>query len=91
MVAKNYLKFSMKPFKADRIDQGDKGGHSMKPLKRNHLLIPSRYEDFFEKRALERYQCKNRKRLENKDFTIFANSCVGAQIYRDLNDSVLIL
>jgi len=56
----------------------------MKPLKRNHLLIMSRHEDFFERKALERYQKKNKKRLTNKDFTIFANSCVGAQIYRDL-------
>ena len=56
----------------------------LKPIKRNHLFIPSRYEDSFEKRALERYQRKNRKRLLNKDFTIFANSCIGAQIYRDL-------
>lgn len=56
----------------------------MKPIKRNHLLIPSRYEDFFENRALKRYQRKNKKRLINKNFTILSNSCVGAQIYRDL-------
>ena len=55
----------------------------MKPLKRNHLLIPSRYEDFFEQKALNRYQKRNKMRLNNHNFTILANSCVGAQIYRD--------
>ena len=57
----------------------------MKPLKRNHLFIPSRFEDKFEQHALERYQKKNRKRLSNRDFTILSNSCIGAQTYRDLN------
>lgn len=57
----------------------------MKPIKRNHLLIPSRCEDIFERCALHRYQMGNRKRLRNKDFTVLANSCVGAQIYRDLD------
>ena len=56
----------------------------MKPLRRNHLLIPSRFEDYFEKKALARYAKKNRPRLVNHVFTILANSCVGAQIYRDL-------
>ena len=55
------------------------------PIKRNHLFIPSRYEDIFEKKALERYQRRNRKRLTNHGFTIMANSCIGAQVYRDLN------
>lgn len=56
----------------------------IKPVKRNHLLIPSRFEQFFEGKALSRYQAKNRLRLTNNNFTIFANSCIGAQIYRDL-------
>ncbi len=56
----------------------------IKPLKRNHLFIPSRFEDYFEQRAVARYQKRNKLRLKNTNFTIFANSCIGAQIYRDL-------
>ena len=55
---------------------------NIKPLKRNHFFIPSRFESKIENHFHSRYLLK-RERLTNQSFSIISNSCVGASVYKD--------